>query len=584
VRLAAYLILIGSILSICCGCGSQETNSDGGDQAWLVKVGETEVTVAEFKGLFDEAIAKRKAVPDTASARAFLKQIINNQLYDQIAVDSVPWSPILEHRAGNYLENDIIERLKYDTYGHYANIEVEELERIYEEAGNFQYRYLDAVFAKESDAAQQKSAIDDGADFQRIAEYFGGANKGDAGFRTVLEIFESVIGELSQMSPGEIRGPIEAGDGYHIIQLIETADNPTKREFAVVKEMLRTRLFQDRGGKKLREFNAYLLEKYDYRPIMENVYWMNDWLREETKHLDRSQPSTEMVDGQRIAKPNLNQKPPWLTNPFTEEEGMRPIVATTVDSIPALYLLDELVTKPVIIWPTFETPDELILMAKQMAMGKMERAEALSAGYAETPEFIEIDRVRRQKMFTRNFKTRFLQWRAQITEADAKAWYDERYGNVESQSMKRYAMLMVATEEQAKQTVEILKNTGNLDRALRETRAIDPSVFKVDSDGLVIVGNKTSNAVEKEMLSLDKGSVTKPHLIGKRWAIGLVKDVSYRGAAPFEDMKADILRSLTKDRIDSLLSAYLEQRRAITEIKINEPAYKSFLVSMETEK
>ena len=109
------------------GCGGEA------GEPVLLTVGDQEVTLAEFQRAFDDLLRQEDGYErDSLSARRFLKDYISKTLLEQIATDSIPWTPELEHRVVSGLETQMVHKLRRDTYGEATQVDEEDVRAVYE--------------------------------------------------------------------------------------------------------------------------------------------------------------------------------------------------------------------------------------------------------------------------------------------------------------------------------------------------------------------------------------------------------------------------------------------------------------------
>lgn len=114
-----------------------------------------------------------------------------------------------------------------------------------------------------------------GADFSQTAlanssDSFA-LDGGDLGFRTIAELPDLFSGTVSSMSPGEIKGPMRAANGFHIIKLVETK-NDTPKHFVTltnVEHILikHTPSMPQQAEKKLKVVQTSLKKGQDFHQL-----------------------------------------------------------------------------------------------------------------------------------------------------------------------------------------------------------------------------------------------------------------------------------------------------------------------------
>jgi len=403
------LVLLGLVL----GCG-------GGQEAdpVLTRVGEREIRLSEFQRAFDEAVTRGGAWrPDSSSARRFLDEYIAKTLLEQIATDSLNWTPLLEHRAVSYLESMMIQKMREDVYGHAARFTDEELRRIYE-MGRTTYRYRAIPFETQEEARSKLNNIRQGAVFAKVADHLlGQGDGGMVGWKSVIEAPKSIIDALSELEPSEVTGPVETGGAFYLLQLVEKAENPSLPPFEQVKDGLRIQLAQDQGGTLMRRFQRHLLQKYRYQAKMAEVLWVQEFLREETRGIPRQfQPEGQYT----------TEAPAWTECPMNEEEGNRILATTTVDTIRAILFLDHLMTKPSFTWPLFEETEDVNELLEELVLQRLEAVEAWERHYDQDPDLQWRAQKRRHLILVRQFVIQHIRPLIRPSVAEARDWYDRQ--------------------------------------------------------------------------------------------------------------------------------------------------------------
>ncbi|MBD3236100.1 MAG: hypothetical protein GF330_05310, partial [Candidatus Eisenbacteria bacterium] len=240
-RICAVLV---SALLLLTACGSEP------DAPPVVAVvGDQEITLAELQRAFDDVTdAGEQYGRDSLSARRFLKDYIDKTLLEQLAADSIPWLPIFAHRVDSYIETQMVQQLRADTYGKATDISEDDLREVYEKAKT-RYHYRMIPFPSQAEAQRTLHVIREGAHFPKVAERVTGRpDGGDMGWQTSLEAPESIIHALASLEPGDVAGPIEYGPAYYLLQLIDAEPNPDRPPFEEVRDGLRLALIQERGG------------------------------------------------------------------------------------------------------------------------------------------------------------------------------------------------------------------------------------------------------------------------------------------------------------------------------------------------
>ncbi len=553
----------------------------------LLRVGQEEISLAEFQRAFDEAIVRDEDVrADSASARRFLRDYTSKTLLEQIARDSLEWLPLFEHRAVNYLENLMVQKMREDAYGHAARLSTEELHEVYEK-GRTAYKYRELPFETREEALQMLMKVREGAAFFRMVERRGGDPGGaGAGWRTVLDAPEAIIDVLAELGTEEVGGPVEADGRYWLVQLLEKEPNPSLPPFEDVEHGLRISVARERGGRLLREFRQELLTKYAYQPRMAEVLWMTDFLGEATADVPREYQPPQQMEESFMGMPASQEKPVWTECPLDEEDQKRLLSVSTVDSIEAVLLLDHLNSKPSFTWPTFTTPEHVLRLLEELAIARLERFEAWERGYDQNPDLAWAAEKQRNLILTRQFVRQHIYVRTAPTVEEARRWYESRRQPGDVPGRRRYIMVEVASRELAEQAAQILQDVEDPQAAFDRIQALDPSASWLGPRGFPITEFATDSPLDREVFQVPLGGVTRPHPVGARFAVARVEEILMRGrkATPFEQVKGQVVEQLAEARIDSVFQIYLRERREITPIEVDEEVFGKIRYDQPTRK
>lgn len=155
-----------------------------------------------------------------------------------------------------------LQKLQSRSVGGKVTVSTKEVNEMLEElkakhTGNYEYHLAnilislpEAPTSKQVQTAEQRadqvlSALHKGEKFNQIASKSSDGDQslegGDLGWRKIGELPEIFVSELKKMKEGDVRGPIRAPNGLHIIKLLGVKDGdgaPTKKQ---IKAMLYNR-------------------------------------------------------------------------------------------------------------------------------------------------------------------------------------------------------------------------------------------------------------------------------------------------------------------------------------------------------
>ena len=139
------------------------------------------------------------------------------------------------------------------------------------------------------------------------------------------------------------------------------------------------------------------------------------------------------------------------------------------------------------------------------------------------------------------------QIRSQITDAQARAFYDAQLKNFRGGEEVRASHILVATEDQAKAIFEQIAHDGDF-AELAKQHSTDPG-SKVNGGDLGYFGRGRMVPVfEKTAFKLPVGEVSLPVKSQFGWHIIKVTDKRNRKPPPFETLKERIIKRLMQDK------------------------------------
>ncbi len=542
----------------------------------LFRVGQRAVSLAEFQRAFDEAVARPDGIKaDSASARKYLQDYVHKTLLEQIATDSLQWTPLLEHRAVSFMESMMVRAMQRDVYGRVADVPEPELRKVYEK-GHTAYRFRELPCPSREDALQKLATVRQGAAFALMVGQAGSPGDAGAGWRTVLDTAEGIIDILAGLGPEQVGGPVEFDGRYWLVQLLEKADNPSLPPFEEVKHSLKLNLARERGGRLVRAFHDEMMKKYDYQPRMAMVIWMTEFLREQTRNVPRTYTPPAPGGPTEMGMPMSSEKPVWASNPLTPEESAQILSTTTVDTVTAVLFLDHLNSKPSFSWPKFEKADDVMRLLDELVLSRLEYREAWARGYDKDPDIAWAAQKNRNLILTRQFIRQHIMRRVTPTLEEARAWYEAHPSPGAAPGRRRYILIDLATADLAQRAGRILAEVRDPSAAYERIRAIDPSANWLGPSGFPVDENATTGEIDREVFTLPQGGVTRPHAVGARFAVARVEEilVPSRPRREFETVKDQVVSQLTEARIDSVLNQYLAERRSATPVQIDEKVFR----------
>ncbi|MCK4412182.1 MAG: peptidyl-prolyl cis-trans isomerase [Candidatus Eisenbacteria sp.] len=556
-----WAVLVLSALSLA-GCDQEQ-------DPVLITVGADAIWLSEFERAFHESVGEDgSSTPDSASARRFLNLYIDKTILEQIAADSVEWTPLREERAQTMLEGKMMRRMEQDAYQDVMEITDGELRDIYEEHIRTRYHYREMSFQDDEEARQILDVVRAGAVFEKVAMGRGLSQGGDQGWRSIDAAPAAVMRALADLGPLETSGLIRANGLYRFVQLIEKRPNPDPPPFRLVKDRFRQHIILERSGNRIVDFRKQLFEEYDFKTDIFQVHWMTDFLRKNTQHISRRfTPPPPGSESRRDA-------PPWPECPLPRGDWGRILATSKADTIVAILLLDHLMTKLVYTWPTFEDSADVLRLTRELMLDRIERQAVWDREYHLQPDFAYEDDKQRSLMLARTFHREFVSARARPTLEESRAWYQEHSAEFGEPEKRAFLLLHLRDWDTGLAAREILAGRGEANAALTQIRRLDPSADWVGTGQVVARGNQISSPLDRQIFRLETGEITEPVPYEGRFAIARLEKIEPGHVPIFEDIAEAVVERIAEARADSLFKHYIMERKAVTPIEVDEEVFR----------
>ncbi len=125
------------------------------------------------------------------------------------------------------------------------------------------------VVGTSEEAAEVQKKLEKG-DFDKLIDEYpgipGGANSGNLGTIPVTQLSPDVYNQIAELSPGEWKGPIQTGAGFHFIKVINITPS-SKMEYDDIAEDLQQTLTSNLAGQ---EVGGYIQSLVDEATITRN--------------------------------------------------------------------------------------------------------------------------------------------------------------------------------------------------------------------------------------------------------------------------------------------------------------------------
>lgn len=350
--------------------------------------------------------------------------------------------PEIAQTLGVFRRDTLRDVLLLKTVGVITEPDPETVERLYREAVG-RVTVIALFFNDEQEARALRAAVDAGGDFEALAAEAVAAGKATGGERSpevkVDTLLPAIREVLFQLEPGRVSRPLEAGDGFALVQLIER-DVP------------------DKPGERARVEKDALKQK-QLAAVMRHT----DELKRRYTHVD--QDVLDSIDYQ------ANGLEPYL-------EDMRVVAEVEGGEDLTVAVLTQRVRGK--FFHGAEAPVEKgkadrqkLLMLEDVLRRRAVLAEAARLELDKSPEYLERVSGFENRVLFGTFVQKAIDPGLQIEEADLQAYLDDHADEFSTPVLVRLESLAFTEREAAERALELLR------------RGSDPQWVRDNAEGLI---------------------------------------------------------------------------------------------------
>lgn len=231
-------------------------------QRQIVKRANITITDKDLDGAL-ETIAKRNNIDLTKLREEVEKSGINYREYREQVREQMAFTRIQQQEVGRVTVSD---QEVEDFLSHYKNVKQPDAEYHLQ---NILIPLSDNPSPEDVKKAEQKATqllakIHGGADFRQVAAANSGDQHalegGDLGWRRLAEMPTIFADAAKDMQAGEVRGPLRAPNGFHILKVVEIRGGKQDLTKDAVRGLIYQRKFEEKVQKWLRSLrdSAYI--------------------------------------------------------------------------------------------------------------------------------------------------------------------------------------------------------------------------------------------------------------------------------------------------------------------------------------
>lgn len=548
--IAVWLVALATLFA---GCGSS-------DNPTLAVVGDYEVTGEEFDDYFrsvrhpfpsaQEEFDKRREMLDSV--------IVNRLLIDAAYEKGIDQSEELARLVVQNQDKLLVDVLAQRKIAEKADPTDAEVREFWE---NLEYKIKAShILVDNPDTAQMLlERIQAGESFEKLAfEYSidpsAKKNKGDLGYFT----WGSMVPEFQEaafaMEPGDVSPPVKTDYGYHIIKLVDRLPNEFRDDFGTMKVDIKNQLTNRNRAMLSRQYIENMREKY---PIQ----------------VDTATCQYLLHKREQLYPPVLLQNLP--RNDFDVEQldrSEKELVLATWDNgqITVIEYLDLAKNVAPNIKPDFDQYDSLATIIFGLKLQDMLVVQAHREGIDTDPEYERRLRLFKELTMAMIMRDDSLPMPPEPDEGMARQYYDEHIDEFTDPTKVHVFEIQLSDELTANKLAKEIRSL----RAFKE-RAMDLTERpgkRASGGDLGFIERKWFPEIYDLAVKTPIGEIGGPVVNQGKYSIFYVADKLTSTVKDFLNVKGQIISKLKQQQKEEALAAWIEERKAGTNIRVNEDA------------
>jgi parvulin-like peptidyl-prolyl isomerase len=569
-RMALLLLFLPVLLlGLMPGCGGGDRTKKEAESPVAITVGTLVVPLSEVESSFWEYSRGRPNVPaDSASLSTFVPILVQSKLLHAMALDSLP---VLTGQPKENLEEvkerRMVDVLRQRTFAEASRVNEGMVQKAYDLLGR-KARASYMALGSKAEAEEAVRALKEGALFSKLAEQKSldqnsRAKGGDIGWVVYTDLDADVSDKLFAMQPGQLLGPMAADDQFRIFRVEEVGTNEKRRPLEQERPLLERNIKMTNMRRALKVYLDDLLVRYKYAPKPAEMAWMTVFLREKTANARRGVQFDEQ--GRPIGGVVQQAVLPWKENPVTPADSGH--VVATYDSptnggrITPLRVVDQLVQKPSIGWPTFESIKDTETLVRNLVIEEVEIREAQRQGAEKWPEVVSLVNQRQEEIRDRVYYRHHVHYKALLSDAQALAYYEAHRSQFMEPERRRFIGVNSAKWENALKAKELFK-AGRSPEEIHDLLAPGDTTIQITtSKGTDLMSFGQSPLLDRFLFKLPLNGVSDPIPVSLTFTVAKVVEIEPSRQKTFEESKDEIQETVGGAKEDSVRALVLAEAR-----------------------
>jgi len=386
--------------------------------------------------------------------------------------------------------------------------------------------------------------IKGGADFDVLAMEFSidpstKDKGGDLRFFSAMEMLEPFEDMAYSLNAGDISEPVETRFGWHIINLIETAPNEKVRSLEEEKERILAHIKRARASKLAMDFLDGIKEKANFQ-------FNNDGLnivftRYQEMLADTGNPKSVMA--------------------FTPEERRMTLLTYSSGKI-TVEDFDTIFAKvPPFRRPQFNDANAVKGFLENTPMTDLLEKAGIDMGVETSEHYTKLYNDELEREMLKTYRKDYLTQDVEITDDDAKAYYDASPDSFIDPEKVSVIEIQVATEKEAQGFIEQIKGGADI-KKLAEEHTLRNYV-KTKGGELAFFSENRYPDLFKAAKTLKPGELfPTPIMMNNKYSVIQLIDTQSEGRKPFEQVARQIKNKLRGEKRKNAYEEWLEQAKS----------------------
>ncbi len=520
---AALLGLFLALVPFSTGAGAQTAQREDASRPLdpaqvVVTVGPIRINLAEFRQAYHAAAAADTSTlgPDSVSVHRFLESTYLPNLLAQAWAeqDSMLLKPGDRNSLGMYSESLYRDFLRSQILPKYIRTDEKVLRQVYENMKTqLQLAVIRVPTLVEVDTVRADLAR--GTPFEEVARYrsrdASTASLGGAlGWVDATKFTPDQQQILWSLPVGSVSPTVSDPSVHSIYKILGRRDGPPLKDFDEERPEIIRAISTNQLSRVAGEMHDDLMAKYHYRVDPDSAEWIRAFLEKATAGARRTYDPNIDKTSVRLDQPT--EKPFWSEAPLKGADARKAISYIDGDTLHAIEVIDQLVFEPTLVWPRFESVNDVNDLCDEAFWERVQNREALHLGVEKDPDFIRKVTNRRAVVAWRAYRRESLLPRITPSDAEIQARYDQTIARFRLPERRRYVAVGTPTIELARQAADLLRTGMAPSTAGRQLKEGMPTLtIAVTPDtGMGLSRRGDMPQLDPTIFGLARGAVSDP--------------------------------------------------------------------------